>query len=251
MEEENKDVKSEDETSTEESTDNKDSEASEGVKTPEEEAAELLDSGNRDRILVDKSRFNDRNDKAKLYEIFAPIIDKVKDNPELVENILKTKEKGSLEDRVAQMEEDRKSEKRKEANQAVIDALKRWPTLKQDWPEMKEQVDTLAKKLSFAEAIRRSYIALHPEEALKESERITRENANALGEHQSGSGHSPHIDFHKKEESLNERERIVAHDLLGKDFGNGQVLIKSEEDYAKLLKKHEAHLKQNGFYDLP
>ena len=72
-----------------------------------------------------------------------------------------------------------------------------------------------------------------------------------MGIFKSGGGHSPTVIDTKESPKLNERERKVAKDLLGKDFGNGQVLFKSEEDYANLLKKHEAHLKSTGFYNLP
>lgn len=218
--------------------------------SPEEKAKELL-RGEK-RILVDKDRFNDRNDKAKLYETFAPLIDKIKDKPELVEELLEIKKKGSLEERVLQMEEERKTEKRRELTVAVTDALSKWQGFEKDWPEIQDQVENLFKRgLPFKEAIRRSYLALHPEEAENEAKRIAQENVNAEGIYSSSFSRAPQTYKEKKETKLNEREKKVAQDLLGKDFGGGFIPIKSEEDYARLLEKHKDHLRAKGFYDLP
>lgn len=222
--------------------------------TPEQKAARLLTEGGDKgkKILVDSDRFNDRNDKAKLYETFAPIIDKVKGDPELVARLLDTKNKGSLEDRVNQMEQERKDAKQGEIKAAVTAAIKRFKGFEKDWPEIRDQVEMLAKRgLPFEEAIRRSYLALHPEEAVAEATRIAAEVNNGQGAFRSGGGYAPHILDTKQEPKLNERERKVAHDLLGKDFGNGMVLIKSESDYAQLLEKHKDHLRAKGFFDLP
>ena len=232
----------------------KDPVGSEPVKTPGEpsKTADELLSGSK-RILVDKERFDDRNDKAKLYEAFAPIIDKVKDNPELVSKLLETDKKGSLEDRVAQMEEERRTTKRRELKNAVENALSKWKQFSDDWSEISDQVDLLMRRGVGAEdAIRRSYLALHPEEAQAEAERVAHDNANLVGQFSFGGARSPNIIQNKKVDvGLNEREKIVAQDLMGKDYGGGFVPIKSEEDYARLLAKHKDHLRARGFYDLP
>jgi len=255
MEESNKDVKPGEETPSDKSPENNNSQAGDGViareKMPDEIAKELLDQGKR--ILVDKNRFDDRNDKAKLYEIFAPIIDKVKDKPDLIEKLLDVDKKGSLEDRMNRMEEDRRDEKRKELTDAVKQALTRWPDFGKDYPEIKDQVDLLIKRgVHAGDALRRSYLALHPEEAQAEAERMAKENANALGQFSpvSGSRSVPPIQQKKTETTLNEREKIVVQDLLGKDFGGGFVPVKSEEDYARLLEKHKDYLRARGFFDL-
>ena len=226
-------------------------EGSEPVKTPEEEAQDLLGKKNDKKIVVDKDRFNDRNDKAKLYETFAPVIDKIKDNPELVEELLDINNKGSLADRVAQMERERKDEKQRELRGAVTSAISKWPSFKKDWSEIESQVTMFIQRgVSPQDAIRRSYLALHPEEAETEAKRIAQENANATGQFQSGGGRSPVVIDTKESPKLNERERKVAHDLMGKNM-HGTTLFKSEEDYANALKKHDAHLRATGFYDLP
>ena len=167
--------------------------------------------------------------------------------------LLETKKKGSLEDRIFQMEEERKTASRRELREAVTEAISKWgKDFKNDWTEIEEQVTMFIKRgLTAKDAMRRSYLALHPEAAEAESKIIAQENANATGSFQSGGGYRPTIIDTKESPQLNERERKVAKDLLGKDFGNGQVLFKSEEDYAKLLKKHEGYLKSSGFYNLP
>lgn len=247
-------VKQGDPTPTDDPAVKKDPVGSEPVKTPGEpvKTADELLSGSK-RILVDKDRFDDRNDKAKLYEAFAPIIDKVKDNPELVSKLLETDKKGSLEDRVAQMEADRRISKQRELRSAVEEALSKWPGFEKDWSELSEQVDMLVRRgLSARDALRRSYLALHPEAAEAEAKLIATENANALGSFQPASSRAPNIIQNtKKEANLNEREKKVAQDLMGKDYGGGFVPIKSEEDYARLLEKHKEHLRARGFYDLP
>ena len=223
----------------------------ENGETPEEKAKRLI-KGEEKRILVDKDRFNDRNDKAKLYEAFAPLIDKIKDKPDLVEELLEIKKKGSLEERVAQMEEERNEEKRRDFKTAITDALSKWENFEKDWPELEDQTKMLIKRgLSAKEAIRRSYLSFHPEEAENEAKRIAQENINSEGIFESNFSRAPRTFKQKEESKLNEREKKVAQDLFGKDYGGGFIPVKSEEDYANLLKKHEAHLRAKGFYDLP
>ena len=221
-------------------------------KTPEEVAKELLQK--EGKILVDKERFNEINEQSKLYKTFAPVIDKVKDRPDVISKLLETEEKGSLEERVRKMEEDSKEKKRLEIQGAVTEAVKTWPGFEKEWSQMRKQVDYLYEQqgLPYAEAIRRSYIALHPEEAGKEADRLARLNLNNAGSFGSSGGRAPN--FSKPEPDapqLNERERKVAQDLMGKDFGGGFTPFKSEADYATALKRNEDWLKSRGFYDLP
>ena len=223
---------------------------SEPVKTPEEIAKELLAQDRR--ILVDKDRFNEINDQSKLYKTFAPVIEKIKDKPELVEKLLEIKEKGSLEDRVAQMEGDRKAEKRRELTEAVKEALSKWKGFADEWSEIQDQVDMLSRRgVPVRDAIRRSYIALHPEAAEEEARVMAEEHVKATGQFQPGGSRAPNVVLNKKEEiSLTENQRKVAQDLLGKSYGSFAP-VKSEEDYAKLLKKHDAYLRKGHFFDLP
>jgi len=212
---------------------------SEPVKTPEELAEELLKNPPKDKRIVDVDRFNDLNEKAKLYETHAPLLDKILKDPELVEQLLETKEKGDLASRVAKMEEERNTEKRNELRSAVVEALSKWPGLEKDWTEISEDVTRLARKgLSYRDALRRSYLALHPEEAQAEAERVARENANVLGKFQTSVSYSPKIKIESSETELTPGEQQIA-----------KALGKTEKEYGALLKKHEAHMKAKGFYD--
>ncbi len=92
----------------------------EEVLTPAQKAAKLLDGTLPNKeIKVDKDKFDDQREKAKLYETHASLLDKVLKDPKLVEDLLETKEKGDLGDRMTQIEEDRKTEKRNEIRNAV------------------------------------------------------------------------------------------------------------------------------------
>lgn len=252
MEDLNKDVKpGEDPTPPKDPAGKKEPAGSEPVKTPEETIDELLNQDKR--ILVDKDRFNDRNDKAKLYETFAPLIDKIKDKPDLVAELLETKEKGSLESRFNQMEQEMKETKRRELREAVSDALNRWPGFDKDWSEIREDVDKWTKKgLNVKDAISRVYIAFRPELAVKEAERIAKENFNASGAFiPSRGGRSPQVIPDKDKVVLNDMQKKVFQDLVGKDFGGGFIPIKSEEDYVRLMEKHRAHMTALNYYQLP
>ena len=251
-------VKQPDETGGEQSdSETNDSTGSEAVENTEEEKTEEEKKPTADdllegdkRILVDKDRFNDRNEKAKLYETFAPVIDQYKDNPEKLQELLQTDKKGSLEDRLASIEQDQKESKQKELKGAVDEAIGRWENFAKDWPEIKEHAYALMKNINPKEAIRRAYIAYRPEEAVKEQERIAQDQINTQGTYTpSEGGYRPPVDT-SASNKLNEREKKVAHDLLGKSIGNWSP-VKSEEEYATLLKKHEGHLRSKGFYDLP
>lgn len=223
------------------------------IETSEQKAKRLAGKGEK-RILVDQDRFNEINDQSKLYKVFAPIIDKVKGDPELVSKILGTNDKNSLRDRVAQLESEKKNEKERELEKALGATLSKWPDFEKDWPKLRKQVEILSQDMPVEEAMKRSYLALHPEEMMKEAQRMAQEKVNLAGTFLGGGGgRSPDIMNYRREDEpkLNERERKVAQNLLGKDLGGGFVLIKSEADYANLLKKNEDWLRARGFYDLP
>lgn len=255
------DVNQENETPSEQSTENNDSTVSEDVKntgeetkvekvSPEDKANTLIQKDEK-RILVDKDRFDDRNEKAKLAETFAPVIDKLKDDPDLVKQILGTKGKDSLEDRVAQMENERKDTKRRELTEAVTEAITKWSSFEKDWSDLEPQVEMLTKRgVGVKDAIRRSFLALHPEEAEAESKRMAQENANISGQFPSSTGHTPVVVNTTESPQLNEREQKVAKDLIGKSM-DGWTGFKSAEEYATALEKNKEYLKAKGFYLLP
>ena len=159
-EEDKKDVKLEETGEDTSTSDDTTSTGSEPLENSEEDVAkkadELLKDGTSPKkdITVSKEKFDDRNKKAKLYEAHAPLLEKVLKNPDLVEELLETRTKGNLEDRLAQLEEERKVVKRQELREAVTEALTKWSGFDKDWPEIREDVDRLVKRgLSYQESI--------------------------------------------------------------------------------------------------
>lgn len=221
------------------------SKVKEDLKNPEAEIEKQVDELLKDgtpsdkEITVSKKAYDERNEKAKVYDTFAPVLDKIKDKPELIDELLDTKKKGDLETRIARMEEAEKEKKRNEMRSALTEALSKWPNFGNDWREISEDVERLMKKgHSARDAMSRSYIALHPEEAQAEAVRMARENASMLGKQNISSSYSPKIKVQPENEvQLTPGERQVA-----------KSLGKSEAEYSALLKKHESHMRARGFY---
>ena len=115
-------------------------------------------------------------------------MDKVLENPELVESLLETKDKGNLDERLGRLEEERKADKRNEIRTAVKEALSIWPDFKDKWSEVQPIVDSLTKSnVPYADALRRAYFAVNPEAAAAEKDRVAKEGLNRMGVFSSGS----------------------------------------------------------------
>ena len=221
---------------------------------PRPTADELL-QGKKSERRVDEKRFNALLEQAKLAELYGPIIEKLKDKPDEIERLLGKEEKNpfsqdELSERIHALEEERKSEKRKEMRDAVNDALTRWESFPKDWEDIQGQVTVLMRQgLSAREAIRRSYLALHPEDAAEEMKRVAVENANISGMHRTpaGSG-APSILDQQEGPKLTEAEQKVAQTLIGKTIG-GKVLFKTAEDYARALERNKSRM-GSGFSTL-
>lgn len=210
-------------------------EVREDVKTPEEigkKADELIEK----RILVDKDRFNERNDKAKLFETHAPLLEKVLKDPELVERLLEQEQGSNVEDRLARLEEERKAEKRSEIRGAVSEALSRWPEFEKSWSDIQPLADSLSKKYSYKEALNRAYLAIHPEAAQAEAERIASEAGNKAGTFSMGGSYSPNPS------KINPQTK-----LTDADKRNAKALGKTEQEYAKVLDKWADYGKEHGW----
>ena len=234
--EEKVDVKPADETASESPAENKDSQAGEGVTTPEisKKADELL--GQEKRILVDKDRFNELNDKKKLFDAHAPLLEKVLKDPELVERLLE-KEKGEdLGSRVARLEEEKKAEKRGEIKSAVADALTRFPDFEKSWDDIKPLAESLSKKYPYKEALSRAYLAIHPEAAQAEMENIARDAGNKEGVFSFGGAYSPNPG------KINPQSKLTEIDKR-----NAKSLGKTEQEYAKVLDKWSDYGKDHGW----
>lgn len=213
-----------------------------GEETPQQKAEKLLKDGTPadKEIKVNKKTFDDRNDKAKLYETHAPLLDKVLKDPGLVERLLETQEKGDLGVRLSKLEEDRKLEKQRELREAVTEAVSNWPDFEKSWPEVKSLFESLSRQgLPSREALRRAYFAVNPEAAAAEAERAKQEGHKALGVHSSPAGYPSKAGQPKEKPNLSDGERHMA-----------RVFGKSEEEYGKMMETHKTWLKERGFYDV-
>ena len=217
--------------------------AGEGVKTPEEEAAavaaraeKLLADGTpaNKNIVVSKQRFDDKNEKSKLYETHAVLLDKVLENPSLVEKLLETEAKGNLESRLADLEAERKAAKRREMQSALQEAIAQFPDFERDWADVSPIVDSLVTKgYSYRESLSRAYVAVHPEAAALERTRMATEAQNRDGKLH-GTSLPPRTNEFKKSVPISEDDARVA-----------KALGKTPEEYAKLLDTHRDWLRKN------
>ena len=236
MEEEKKvDVNPADETASESPAEKKDSEVKEDVKIHEKKAEELL-SGSEKRILVDKERFNERNEKAKLFETHAPLLEKVLKDPELVERLLDENQGNDLEGRLARLEEERKAEKRNDIRGAVSEALARWPDFEKSWSDIQPIADSLSKKYTYKESLNRAYLAIHPEATAAEAERLANEAGNKAGMFSGGGSYSSNPSKINPETKLTEADKR-----------NAKSLGKTEQEYAKTLDKWKGYGAEHGW----
>lgn len=221
-----------------------DSQVSEDLKDTEtaaEKAEKLLDGTSKDKdFSIKKEKYDELSEKAKLYEANMVLIDKLNKRPDVVEELLETQKKGSLEAQVSQLFEESKVRKQRELREAVTNAFDTWKDFGDAWKNegLSEDVDRLVKRgISYGEAIRRSYLALHPEAIQAEAERIARGGLNEHGSFSINSSYSPKT-FQTKNHQLSEGEKAQA-----------KMRGISEEAYAGLLTKHEKYLKARGFGD--
>ena len=195
---------------------------------PSKKADLLLDGTERNKtITIKKKTYDDHSAKAKLYETFAPLLDKVLKDPESVEEYLKTKDKGDLESRLSAIEEDRKIVKRAELKRAITEAINHYPDFEKSWEEVEPVMQALiGKGYSYSDAISRAFIAIHPEVAEAEKERIASEGLNKEGSFSFG-GNPPKIKIQSDTKLTNDDKKIA------RIFG-----IK-EDAYAKMMEKHK------------
>lgn len=239
-EEKKEDVKKEEEkTSSDKSTEKKDPEVREDVKTPEEIAEELLGATRK----VEVQRFNEINDKAKLWEKYEPLVGKIMgkiaEKPDFVDDLLSGKKEDPVEARLAKLEEERRAEQRTQLREAITEALSKWPDFEKSWKNVQPIVESLYRGgVPYKEAIRRGYLAINPEEAQAEAERIGQNQTNNLGEFRQGGGRAPNVAQMKNTKKLTPGEQRAA-----------KINNMTDEQYAEALTRLEPILKAKGFYD--
>jgi hypothetical protein len=147
--------------------------------------------------------------------------------------------KDGLQKDVEELKRERAEEKRNELRSAVTEAISRWPDFDKSWTEVKNISDALMKQgVPAKDAIRRGYIAIHPEAAQAEAERITQERVNNLGTFATPTTQSPTPTSMSEGKKLTEGEKLVA-----QNRGIDPV------EYAKKLVKYDSWLRQRNLYD--
>lgn len=116
-------------------------------------------------ITVPKEKFDDLNEKAKLFEQFGPVLAKLKEHPELVDRLMAADDPNlSVADRVKALEDRALSDKRSEITETITLAQKTWPDFKSRWNEVKPILNGLtASGVPYADAVQRAYFAVNPE----------------------------------------------------------------------------------------
>ena len=139
------------------------------------------------KIEITFDKFKDLEEKSEILEKVTPLLNKLGQNPDLVDQVFQNKET-TLEERVKKMEEDRKEVERSQVKSALSDALTLWPDIKDRWSEMSDGVTRRYKQTgNYHEAIQREYFAINPDAALKEQRLVAQRAQNQRGVLQSSS----------------------------------------------------------------
>lgn len=149
-------------------------------------------------ITVPKDKFDDLNEKARLFEQFGPVLSKLRDNPQMMERLMAADNPSlSVAERVKALEERATNEKREEIRNTITAAQQTWPDFKSRWEEVKPILNGLtASGVSYADAVQRAYFAVNPE-AVAQGKRLVqiaqaRERENDRGRMSGGgSGGGP------------------------------------------------------------
>jgi hypothetical protein len=158
-------------------------------------AEDLLADGTsrRKKVTIPFDKFEENNEKAKLYDAFAPLLSKLNQNPDAVDQLLHSETNESLEERLARLEEQTKEKQRMEIKAVVTDALQTWPDFKNHWESVRPIAENLEKQgISYREAIQRAYFAVNPD-AVDHDKRLLQQYTvqqiqNQRGTMQAGSG---------------------------------------------------------------
>lgn len=215
------------------------SEALQNSEEIEAKAESLLKDGTspKKNITIPKEKYDELRGVEEFMKGHAPLIEKVRKNPELVEELLGKEAGSDLEERLARLEEERKVEKRNELKQAILEALSQYPDFEKSWPEIQPIANSI-KGLPYREALRRAYLAVHPEAAQAEAERIAKEGANKQGTFSLGSSYPVNVGKIQSARTASDVERKVAK----------QLGYKNVEEYVELTSKYEEYGREHGWF---
>lgn len=206
---------------------------------PKITAEDLLHDGTpKDKdIRISKKKFDELNEKSKLYEASAPALALLQKDSDALKKLTKDEEGeelSPLEQRIAAIEESQKAEKRKVMTDAVNRAIETWPDFTDKWNEVKPIADSLEKQgLSYAEALQRAYFAINPDAA--------QENKKLLAEYQLRQ-HENNAGKVSGGASVSKRDFDATIELSPDDKQMAQSLGMSEDMY----RKHWDYIKEKG-----
>lgn len=216
------DLKEESETPSAESTENNEPTASEGVTTPEpepevtdDEVQQMLADGTpaSKEIRVPYEKFQEKNEKAKLYDSFAPLLAKLNEKPELLDQ-LSVGEK-PIEEQVRELQEERLKDKRTQMETTIRQAISRWSDFREKWQQVQPLVAGLERQgVPYAEAVERAYFAVNPD-ALAKTERLKANDvSNSAGVFRSTKSYTPQVQRQDEEEyRLSDADRDFARQM--------------------------------------
>ena len=241
------DLKEEKETPSEESTDDKptseegetplkkEGEEVEEVLSDDEKVAEMLKDGTPadKEIKVKKSKYDENADKAKLYDAFAPVLDRLQKNPDILDKLVKHEDGETVEARIKRLEQDRINDKRKETEIVLRNAITVWPDFNKFWNQVRPIADSLEKQgTSYVEAIQRAYFAVNPDAASQDNRLVEQAHQmqNAQGTFASSMGVTKVVQDKKDAYPMTEEDKEMA-----KALGLTPELYAKHADHLKII----------------
>jgi hypothetical protein len=186
MEDDTKDVNTEN--SSDSDTSKEAEEAStveEDVQSAEESTQEQVDkllkdgTSRKKTVPLDYERFEELNEKSKLFEQFSPILQKLKDSPDVLDQLTRGEQRNdeSLEERIRRIEEREKSIQRNQIKGAVTQMVEAYgKEFTSRYDEIRPIAESLQKSgISVEESYQRAYLAINPS-ALEEHNRIVQQS---------------------------------------------------------------------------
>lgn len=259
MEKEEKDLENEGKESPEDESASKkeNPEADDGLKNEGENIDDLLDDLLADgternkKIGIKKDKFDELNDKAKLYDSFSPILSKLQENPEAVDKLIgeQTEEDKtlSLRKRVEQLENEKREKKIYETREVIKEAIFLWgKNFTNSWKNVQPIVSSLEKQgLPYKDAVQRAYFAVNPEAIKEEKRLIERMQANEK-QNEQGKMSSSSISF-RPEFEREEADYPSDHDKQFSERAGAYTIGTTRIELSpKLYKKHEKYLRDKG-----
>lgn len=228
----------EEESTSEESTqeeESSESNVSEDVENSEDEdVSDLLSDGTSTdkKVTVNYKKFQELNESKKLLDQFSPLLAKLQNKPEVVEELLNAKSGETVEERVIRLEKELTAQKRKESETVLREYIKAYPNFRESWTSMKPIISSLEKQgLDYREAVRRAYLAINPEAMEAERKRLQNESNNEVNKRLGTTSSSS---------SASKRVYDDSDDL---DISDSDLqFAKAAGIDPKLYKKHAAHI---------